>query len=478
MKKYDVIVIGAGSAGLGNSGVANALGLKTVLIEKDENHFGGDCTNFGCVPSKAMIHIANHFHEARKAAKFGMTVSGNADMSKVLSYIHEKQTEIRNEEDAEALRNQGYEVIIGKARFVDKNVVEVNGEKLEAKIILLCTGSSPRMIEIEGQDNTTIYNNETLFFECKSLPEHFTVIGGGPIGCEMGQAFSRLGSKVTIVNRGERLLSKEQEKVSAILEECFAKEGIQVINNATVKSFSDGKATIESKDGSLRTIYSSAALMAIGRVVNTQDIGLSEAGIELTKNSKIKVDKYLRTSNRQVYAIGDAAGSYMLSHGAEKMVRMLWRNLLIPIMKHKNTTRDLSWVTFTDPQVAHFGWTERELDENKVNYYRQDQSFAEDDRAIIQEYQYGHTSMWMENNRNVRGRKLISGSMIAPDAGELIQEMELAKDAGVKIKTIESRVYPYPVKSRINQKTIRGVIAANRADWKKKLARLAFRLFH
>ena len=478
MDKYDVIVIGAGSAGLGNSGVANALGLKTVLIEKDENHFGGDCTNFGCVPSKAIIHIANHFYEARKAKQFGMEVRGKADMVKVLDYIHEKQEEIRNEEDAEALRKQGYDVIIGEAKLVGKDTVEVNGKKLQSKIILLCTGSSPRMLDIPGSESTTIYNNESLFFDCTDLPEHFTIIGGGPIGCEMGQAFARLGSKVTIVNRGSRLLAKEPENVSQILLECFEKEGIKVMLNATVKSFNEGNAIVEFKDRNKKTIPSSAALMAVGRVVNTKGLGLGDAGIELTEKGKIKVDEYLRTTNSKVYAIGDAAGTYMLSHGAEKMVRQLWRNLLIPIFRKENTTRDLSWVTFTDPQVAHFGWSEKELKENNVSYYRQDQSFKEDDRAIIQEYKYGHTSLWMENKSNVGNRQLLSGSMIAPGAGELIQEMELAKEAGVKIKTIESRVYPYPVKARINQKTVRGVIAAHRPEWKKKLARFAFRLFN
>lgn len=478
MKHYDVIVVGAGSAGLGNSGVANALGLKTVLIERNADHFGGDCTNFGCVPSKAIIHIAKHFSEARKAKNFGLQVEGKADMSKVLTYIHEKQKEIRDEENAEALRSQGYEVIIGEAKLTGKNTIEVNGDQLKAKVILLCTGSKPRMIDIPGADSTTIYNNQSLFFQCKSLPEHFTVIGGGPIGCEMAQAFSRLGSKVTIVNRGDRLLSKEQAKVSAILKTCFEKEGIDVICNATVSAFKDKHAIIDLNNGEQKSIPSSAALMAIGRTVNVKNLGLENAGVELTKAGKIKVDEYLRTSNKNIYAIGDAAGTYMLSHGAEKMVRLLWRNLLIPLFKKKNSSRDLSWVTFTDPQVAHFGWTEPELDKNKVSYYRQDQSFSHDDRAIIQEYKYGHTSLWMQNKAAIRNRKLLAGSMIAPSAGELMQEMELAKHSRIKIGDIENRVYPYPVQSRINQKTIRGVIASNRAAWKTKLARFAFRLFH
>ena len=478
MSKYDVIVIGAGSAGLGNAGVANALGLKTVLIERDPDHFGGDCTNYGCVPSKAIIHIANHFNEAKKAAAFGLRSQGKADMKKVLSYIHEKQKEIRDEEDAEALRNQGYEVIIGEAKLEGKNKVKVNGNTLESKVILLCTGSKPRMIQIPGMEDLMVYNNESLFFDCEVLPEHFCVIGGGAIGCEMAQAFSRLGSKVTIVNRGERLLSKEKEEVSITLQKCLETEGITVLNNATVKSFSGGSAHIVFKDHSEKNIPVTAVLMAIGRIVNTENLGLIEAGVEITDKGKIRVDQYMRTSNKRIYAVGDAAGSYMLSHGAEKMVRHLWRNLLIPFYKEKNTTEHLSWVTFTDPQVAHFGYTEKEMDEKKISYYRQDQSFDHDDRAIIQEFKYAKTSMWMTHGSNIKKRKLIAGSMIAPQAGELIQEMQLAKHIGIPISKIENRVYPYPVMSRINQKTIRGVIANARSEWKIKLARVVFRLWN
>lgn len=478
MSKYDVIVIGAGSAGLGNAGVANAIGLKTVLIERDADHFGGDCTNYGCVPSKAIIHIANHFHEAKKAAAFGLQSKGKADMKKVLAYIHEKQKEIRDEENADALRSQGYEVIIGEAQLAGKNKVKVNGEILESKIILLCTGSKPRMISMPGIEEVTVYNNESLFFDCDVLPEEFCVIGGGPIACEMAQAFSRLGSKVTIVNRGNRLMSKEKEEISLTLQECFEKEGIAVFNQATVKSFSEGNANIVFKDNSQQSIPVNAVLMAIGRIVNTENLGLIEGGVEITERGKIKVDQFMRTSNKRVYAIGDAAGTYMLSHGAEKMVRHLWRNLLIPFFKVKNTTEHLSWVTFTDPQVAHFGYTEKEMDDKKISYYRQDQSFAHDDRAIIQEFKYGRTSMWMTNGSKIRKRRLIAGSMIAPQAGELIQEMELASHAKIRISKIEDRVYPYPVMTRINQKTIRGVIANGRKKWKQNLARRAFRLWN
>ena len=477
MNKYDVIVIGAGSAGLGNAGVANTIGLKTLLIEKNPNHFGGDCTNYGCVPSKALIHIAQQFHSAKNAGRFGLEVSGKANMKKVLAYIHEKQEIIRNEEDADALRSKGQEVLIGHARFGSKNSVVVHNEEYRADVIILCTGSSPRMIEIPGMHGIKVYTNESLFFQCDQLPEHLVVIGGGPIGVEMAQAFRRLGSDVTIVNRGERLLNKEPPRVSEILQNQFELEGIKIYNKAEVSRFTDRAAHIKQGENIISASCDST-LIAIGRIVNTKDLGLEEAGIELNKDGKIKVNAYLQTTNKQVYAVGDAAGFYMFSHGAEKMVRQLWRNLLIPVLKKKNSTSDLSWVTFTDPQVAHFGDSQFSLNEQKIEYYRQDQDFGFDDRAIIQDYRYGFTSYWVTAGKNIGKRTLLSGSMIAPNAGELIQEMELAKHANIPINKVTSRVYPYPVAARINQKTLRGVMAVTHTNFKKKLARWAFRVFH
>ncbi len=478
MKKYDVIVIGAGSAGLGSSGVANALGLKTLLIEKDGDNFGGDCTNFGCVPSKALIHIANQFHQAKSAERFGLKTSGKAHMGGILDHIHQMQTFIKDTEDAAALRKKGIDVVIGTAVFDSRDALKVNDETFTARVILLCTGSSPRMLDIEGMDSVKVYTNETIFFDCRKLPKNLVVIGGGPIGCELGQAFSRLGSQVTIVNRGDRLLKKEPEKVSEILETRFKEEGIQILSHAEVQFFKDGKAGIASKEKEILKIPCDAVLISVGRTVNTKGMHFDTAGIELTEKGKIKVDEYLQSTNKKVYVIGDAVGSYMFSHGAEKMVRQLWRNLLIPIFKKKNTWNDLSWVTFTDPQVAHFGLTEEKLQEQGIRYQRQDQDFAHDDRAIVEEYTYGQMSLWLNDSNSVGGKKILSGSMIAPRAGELVQELELAKHAGIPISELNDRVYPYPVAARINQKTIRGAMEKTRTAWKLKLARMAFRWFN
>ncbi len=478
MKKYDVIIIGAGSAGLGNSGVAKTIGLDTLLIERNEAYFGGDCTNFGCVPSKALIHIASQFHAAKNIHRFGVDCSGKADMKKILQYIHEKQEIIRDTEDAEALRAQGMDVVIGEAKFKDKNTIRVGEEEFTARVILLCTGSKPRAAKIPGLEQTKVYTNENIFFDCTELPDHLVVIGGGAIGCELGQCFARLGSKVTLVNRGERILKKEPESVSKILEEVFTNEGITVLNNAEVKKFTDKTAVIENKNGEQREIPCDATLIAIGRVVNTKSLGLEAGGIALTEKGKIKHDAYFKTTNPKVYVIGDAAGTYMFSHGAEKMVRMLWRNLLIPVFKKKDQQKDLSWVTFTEPQVAHFGLTEKQMHDQNISYYRQDQNLEHDDRAIIQEYTYGEQKLWIEGSGRLSGRKILSGSLIAPNAGEMVQELELAKHAGIPIGKINNRVYPYPVQSRINQKTTRGILHAAFKDWQKKLGRMAFRWFN
>ena len=478
MKKYDVIVIGAGSAGLGNAGVANTIGLNTLMVEEHEDNFGGDCTNFGCVPSKALIHVAKLFDGARRAQDFGLQISGKADMKKVLAYIHKHQAHIKGEEDAAHHRAQGIDVEIGRARFIDKKTIEVNGKQFTSRKILLCTGSSPRYLDIPGIDSITTFTNETLFFDCDELPKNFLVIGGGAIGCEMAQAFQRLGSQVTIVDRGERLLKNERPEISKILGDCFKKEGIQMLHNAEVSEFKNGEAIIKTKEGNTKNIAVDAVLLAVGRVVNVKDMGFEKAGIELTERGRIKVNDYLQSTNSNVYVIGDAAGKYMLSHGAEKMVRQLWRNLLIPFAKQKNSVHNLSWVTFTDPEVATFGYSEQEMNDRKIRYYRQDQSFSHDDRAIVDEYPYGRVSIWMDNRGDLGNRVIKAVTMIAPKAGDLIQELQLASEARVPIKNITSRVYPYPVASRINQKTIRGVMDKTYTDFIKKLARTAFRMFN
>lgn len=472
-KRYDIIVIGAGSGGLGMSGVANAIGLKTVLIEQREEKIGGDCLNYGCVPSKALIHISKHFSHALKASRFGLETKGRADISKVLTYVHEKQAVIRHHENAEYLRDQGIDVVIGRAEFLNANTLGVSGIRYTAPKIILATGSRPRHIQFEGLNQVEWYNNETLFYEMKSLPEKLLVLGGGPIGCEMAQAFQRLGSKVTIVNRGLSLLSRERPEISQILTERFQSEGITVYNSSKLIRFTNRhEAEVATEQGTV-SIGMDAALIAIGRVINTEDMGLDKAGIDV-ENGKILVDRYLRTSNRKVYAVGDAAGMYKFSHGAEKHVRLISWNFFLPFRK-KHHTKDLSWVTFTDPEIATFGMTEEDLQKEGLAYWRQDQSLESDDRAITDSYTYGRISLFLTKRRWWRRQRLLGGTLIAPGAGEIIQELLLATNARLPVNWIFDKVYPYPTASRVNQQNIRGLREALLTPFLKRVLRILYR---
>lgn len=458
-QEYDIIIIGGGSAGLGALGMAQEFGWKPLLIDRDEAHIGGDCLNFGCVPSKALIHIAKQFHGARKANQFGLDVQGKADMEKILRYVHEKQAVIRHHESADYIRSQGVDLKIGVASFVDKETIQVGDEYFIAKRIIIATGSRPRHIPFKGIDQVKVYTNENLFYEMTELPERLLVIGGGPIGCEMAQTFQRFGSQVTIVDRSDRILNKERPDYSEILASQLRAEGITIINNGSLESFTSAhSASISLADGNVEEFQFDAVLMAIGRVLNVEDLQLEKGGIETDERGRMILDDCLRTSNKRVFASGDVAGKYQFSHGAELHTKLLKHNFQSNFSKSHNDEY-LSWVTFTQPEIATFGRTEDFLKENKIDYWRQDQDFQKDDRAIVDEYTYGKITLFLTPKTLWnKKRKILGGSIIAPNAGELMQELTLAMEAGLPIDVIYNKLYAYPVATRINQQTIMGVI--------------------
>ena len=458
-QEYDIIIIGGGSAGLGALGMAQKFGWKPLMIDKDEAHIGGDCLNFGCVPSKALIHLAKSFHGAKKANQFGLEVSGKADMKKVLAYVHAKQAVIRAHESADYIRSQGVDLKIGVASFVDNKTIQVGEEKFTAERIILGTGSRPRYIPFKGIEQVKVFTNENLFYEMDTLPDRLLVVGGGAIGCEMAQVFQRFGSQVTLVNRGDRILGKERADYSEILTNQFEKEGIQVLNNANLLEFpSATTALIETKEKEKKTIEFDAVLMAIGRVLNLEDLQLAKGGIDLTEKGKPVLDDYLRSTNKRVFFSGDAAGMYQFSHGAEMHTRLLQKNFESNFGE-KHDAKYLSWVTFTQPEIATFGRTEAYLKEHNIDHWRQDQEFKDDDRAIVDEYRYGKITLFLTPKTFWnKERKILGGTIIAPNAGELMQELTLAMETGLSIQQIYDKIYAYPVASRINQQTVQGVL--------------------
>jgi pyruvate/2-oxoglutarate dehydrogenase complex dihydrolipoamide dehydrogenase (E3) component len=446
---YDIIVIGSGSGGLSVALFMAKARLKTLLIEKSAIHVGGDCLNYGCVPSKALIHVSRLLQAARSAEKFGYTVAGRPDIGRVMAYVAEKQSVIRQHENPEWLRKEGVEVLLGTAAFYDDRSVQVDGEVYSARRIVLATGSRPARLDVPGIEQVLQYNNESIF-RIDGLPEKMLVVGGGPVGIEMAQALHRLGSQVTIIHRGSRILPRDEAAVSAILLERLAAEGITVHLQTQVRNFPDSRQALIAPEGVAPFLHSFDALfVATGRTIPLAELQLEKAGIRMDGN-KIIVNRYLQTTNKHVYTCGDCSGLLMLSHAAEQQARLLLNNFFSPFKKRLNNDA-MSWVTFTDPEVASFGLSEKELREKSIPFNRQELPMAEDDRAVVDDYRYGRLILYLGKGGLFQKEKILGGAMIAPHAGEMVQELILAMTAGLSVNMLFEKIYPYPTASRVNQ---------------------------
>ncbi len=449
-QKYDLIAIGAGSAGLYVSIGLNMMGLKVLLIDQKAINFGGDCLNYGCVPSKALIHLSRQVHAAHQTKALGMQVTGNPDLEKVMAYVQERQDIIRHHENPAYLNSTGIDTAIGEASFYEKDKVQVGDQIFQGKKIVIATGSSPVVPDIPGINQIRYFTNKSIF-NLKQLPERLLVVGSGPVGVELGQAFSRMGSQVSMVSTGDRLLKKEIPEVSEILLQCLKKEGMKFYFKSRCAAFSSSQqAVIEPENGEKFTLDFDAVLFAAGRKLEHDALSLEKAGIEVV-DGKIKVNKKLRTTNARVFVAGDAAGQMQFSHAAELHGRVLLNNFISPLKKNVDY-HHFSWVTFTDPEVATFGMNEKQLQKEDKSYETIVRDFAEDDRAIIENYPYGKLILFTEKSRHLfSNTKIYGGTMIAPHAGELIQELILANSAGIGSSKITDKIYPYPVAARVNQ---------------------------
>ncbi|MGB3801546.1 MAG: FAD-dependent oxidoreductase [Lewinella sp.] len=473
---HDLIVIGAGSGGLGAAGFGGAIGLNVALIDKTRHDYGGECLNYGCVPSKALLHVAAQFAGAREATAFGLQIEGKADMKTVQQYIRERQDIIREHESPEYLIDTyGLDCIVGEAMLTGEKEVTVNGRKLTAPRIVLATGSNPRHLKVPGVEHVKQYDNESVFSELEELPDRLLIIGGGPNSCEMAQAFQRLGSQVVLLSRSERLLQHDPAPAAAILERKLRAEGVDIRFNTEVREFSDGHtAQLKHDDLPAGEVSFSHLIVAIGRSVRTQGLGLELAGVHV-KGDRIITDDYYRTSNPAIFTVGDAYGREMFSHGAEKHNTDLWTNLLSPIDK-KHKLDHFSWVTFTDPEIATFGLTPQQLEEAGTDYETVEQSFDHDDRAVAANYDDSLLILYLSKPA-FGSAKVLGGCMAAPAAGEMIQELHLLQQLDLDYGKLTNKIYAYPVGSRINQKPARDR-AQNRllSPLTKRVLQAAYRL--
>jgi pyruvate/2-oxoglutarate dehydrogenase complex dihydrolipoamide dehydrogenase (E3) component len=433
--KTDICVIGAGSGGLSVAAGAAQMGASTVLIERGA--MGGDCLNYGCVPSKSMLAAARTADTIRHADRFG--VNGHEpqiDFSRVHDHIHGVISAIAPNDSVERFEGLGVKVIRASARFTGPDTVEANGTTtIKARRFVLATGSRAAHPAIPGLDDVPFLTNETIF-DRKSAPEHLIVIGGGPIGMEMAQAHRRLGADVTVLQK-RTILPKDDPDLVTVVRNRLTAEGVDLregVEIARVERHGNGIAAVLS-DGA--RIEGSDLLVAAGRQANVDGLGLEAAGIEFSPKG-VKTDARLRTTNRRVFAVGDVAGGPQFTHIAGYHAGIVIRNILFRLPAKVDYSA-LPWVTYTDPELAHVGLTEAQAREAHKDVTVLTWEFEENDRAQAERDTEGKVKVLTLPNGRILG-----ASIVGPHAGELIQVWCLAISQKLKIGAIASMIAPYP----------------------------------
>ena len=453
---YNVVVIGAGTAGLVTAAGTAGLGGRVALIER--NLMGGDCLNFGCVPSKALISSARLIQQIRESEKWGLDqLEPQFVFEKVFERMRARRAKIAPHDSRERFESLGVDVFHGEARFVSPRQVEVNGQRLRARNFVIATGSRAVVPKIKGVESVPYFTNETIFEEVKEKPENMIVLGGGPIGCELAQTFQRLAVEVTILERGDQLLPKEDRDVAEFLEHRLIDEGVRVIKNADVRAVATsdtGKVALQLLDrqpGRLAevTFFADALLVAAGRRPNLESLDLKSAGVDVTERS-VRVTDYLQTSQRHIYAAGDVIGPFLFTHMADAQARVVVRNILVPFqfLRQKMDYSVVPWCTYTDPEIAHVGLGEKEAQRKNIDYDLFVVPLEDVDRAVVESEEAGFAKVLTQKGSD----KILGAIIVAPHAGDLLHELVLAMKAGIGLATIASTIHAYPTFAELARK--------------------------
>lgn len=446
---YDLIVLGGGAAGLVAATGGASLGAKTALIEK--NKLGGDCTWYGCIPSKTLLKSAQVFSLIKRLKEFGISISRPVefDVSRVMPHVRDIVNKISTHHPAKVFEDRGIKVFFGESKFINNKTIELNGNRITSKRFIISTGSHPLAPPIEGLKDFNYLTNENIF-DLEVLPKSITVLGAGPIGVELAQALCRLGVEVSIVEMFERILFREDEEASYILTEILNKEGIKLYLGKRAIKFSPQEdsisITLEDKNKNQEIIKSQKALIAVGRAPNVAGLELEMAGIKFD-NKGIAVNSTLQTSAKNIYACGDVVGPYQFSHMAEYQAIIAVGNALFPF-KRKANYCNVSWAVFTEPEIAHLGLTEEEARARYrgVKVYRS--SYSGNDRAVTDIEENGFAKVICDKKG-----KILGAHIIGANAAEIIPEFILAKSKKLPISAISSCIHIYPTIAQINKKT-------------------------
>jgi pyruvate/2-oxoglutarate dehydrogenase complex dihydrolipoamide dehydrogenase (E3) component len=442
--RYNLVVVGGGTAGLVAAAGAAGLGARVALVERWL--MGGDCLNYGCVPSKALLRAARAVHEAARGAEFGVRTDAEprADFAEAMNRLRRLRAALAPHDSPQRFADLGVDVYLGTARFVSRDHVDVDGRRLRFSRAVVATGSRAAVPPIEGLASAGYLTNETIF-ALTAAPSRLLVVGAGPVGCELAQAFARFGSKVTVLSRGARMLPRAEADAADVLARQFAAEGISVLLSTTVRRVdrtASGRLVVYEREGREGRAEADEILVAAGRLPNLEGLDLHTAGVAVDAQG-VAVDDRLRTTNRRIFGAGDVCSREKFTHAADAMARIAIQNALF-FGRKRMSRLVIPWCTYTDPEVAHVGLDEAAARAAGVDVRTVDVRLSVD-RAILDGDRQGFARLHVERRRG----RILGATIVARHAGEMIGEVSLAITAGLRAGALSSTIHPYPTQAEV-----------------------------
>ncbi len=447
--RYNLVVIGAGTAGLVTAAGAAGLGARVAIIERQL--MGGDCLTVGCVPSKGVISAARVARHVRYAGDFGVRVPGNVevDFSRAMERMRRLRARISVNDSAERFRDLGIDVYLGEGSFVDSNKVRVGDATLEFKKAVIATGARASVPPIPGLDQVEYLTNETVF-SLTELPRRLGVIGAGPIGCELAQSFALLGSEVFLVEATHGILPREDPDASEIVKKSLLRDGVRLLccgRDTVLQKREDGIGlTLESHEKKYDEVVN-ALLVSVGRAPNVEKLGLEIVGVDFDTRTGVKVDDRLRTTNPNIYAAGDISSQFKFTHAADFLARIVIQNALF-MGRARASALTIPWCTYTSPEIAHVGLSEKDAQDRGVQIDTYVQELAEVDRAILDGDDEGFVKIHCRRGKD----QILGATIVATNAGDMISEITLAMKNRIGLKRIGSTIHPYPTQAEAIRK--------------------------